>query len=83
MNPDKKNCFTCKYNKYGGYKSRLIDQEYTELGVRKYYEAYPQCSIDGECGIIDLETLKSWGYNLQCKHYQQGRYDFVEEGDLI
>ena len=68
MNPELKNCWTCKHLK--GWKEGERDFDYQN-------PPYPDCEYCEPCDW-DLDTIKDVNYNMQCEHWEQGKYDWTE-----
>lgn len=69
LNPTLKNCWTCK--KLKGWVA-LNDED----GCYR-----PTFYVDCECNDceLDLEQIKKVNYDLQCEHWEEGKYDWEEE----
>lgn len=71
--PIKKNCFTCKYSK-GWNEGRIVDVGFGPYDG-PYAPSYPECVCGYDYGsCTNIEEIKSNGYNMQCKGYEQGSY---------
>ena len=73
MNPELKNCFTCKH-----LKGWLESEDGVDVGVGILpYPNYPDraADVDG----WDIEEIKGANYNMQCSEWEQGKYDWSQE----
>lgn len=70
MNPELKNCFTCKHLK-GWEDGRCI-------GEGEWLPRYPNCASEVGEGW-DLEIIKDRKYDMQCSEWGQGKYDWSLE----
>ncbi len=73
MNPELKNCFTCKH-----LKGWLESEDGVDVGVGILpYPNYPDCAADVDGW--DIEEIKGANYNMQCSEWEQGKYDWSQE----
>ena len=70
MNPKLKNCWTCKHCK-GWNEGEIVG-----AGFLNNEPHYPSCEC--ECERWDLDMIKQLKYNIQCKSWEEGEYDWIE-----
>ena len=76
MNPELKNCFTCKHLKgwleSEGHEGRVYSESFFIPGPN-----YPDCAADTDGW--DIEDIKRANYNMQCSSWEQGKYDWSKD----
>lgn len=81
FNPKLKNCFTCKNLK--GWEEGEIEEIHTHWGgvdSRKMPNT-PDCAKG--CDGWDIEQIKGDSYDMQCSQWEEGEYDWTEEGEVV
>lgn len=68
-NPALKNCWTCK-----NFKGLIVSDDNGDGYYRPIF--YVDCKHNNY--DLDLEQIKQDDYNLQCEHWEHGKYDWIE-----
>ena len=65
MNPELRNCFTCKH-----LKGWLESEDGVDVGIGILRDPnYPDCAADAGDGW-DIEIIKNCCYDMQCEHWE-------------